>query len=92
VRRLVSADARLFRLFDAAAKAGRARSFSRWAIATLSREAAAELERIGIEWSYAHGRPLDARNKLDRNVLQVASGIRAARARVLQTTKKRGKK
>jgi len=90
MRRLISADARLFRLFDAAAKAGRARSFSKWAVATLSREASAELERIGIEWSYAQGRPLDARRRLDRNVLQSAAGVRAARARVLQPTK--GKK
>jgi hypothetical protein len=90
-RRLISADARLFRLFDAATRAGRARSFSRWAVAVLVREGAAELERIGIDWSYAKGRPLDARRKLDRNVLKSAAGIRAARARVMKPRKK-GKK
>ncbi len=90
-RRLISADANLFKLFDAATRATQFRSFSKWAVFGLASKARAELQAIGVEWNSAQGRPLDVSRKGDRNVMEL-SGIRAARERVLQKPKRRQRK
>jgi hypothetical protein len=90
-RRLISADARLFRLFDAATRATQFRSFSKWAVFVLAGKARAELQAVGLDWSNTQGRPLDVSRKGDRNVMDL-SGIRAARERVLKKPKRRQRK
>jgi hypothetical protein len=81
-RRLITARAQAFALFDAAFREARARSFSKWAVRVLERAATEELERAGVPWSHAQGRPLDLKRKGDRNVWELSGGATTRSKRI----------